>query len=311
MAPRDGFVALLNGIFFAYLLKYNCVGARSTGAPVTMNPDVCSTMTPQHFSNPSQDLSPYTIIVNGDTYTPTQPLTVTISTAQGAGQFKGILLLARRVGSNDIVGSWSVTDSQNFQTVSCGQSNNAVTHQNSDLKDLSISFIWIPPSGEANDIFIAATFVQQFNTFWVNVTSSIIQADPCTNNQCQNGGFCQPSTGYNPPYHLSDPCTNNQCQNGGFCQPSTGSNPPYICVCSSGFSGQFCQMISNSDSCEGNQCQNGATCSTVPSSGLTYTCNCPTGFTGLVCHLADALEDLLWFYQDNAFTCNLLLGFVI
>lgn len=80
---------------------------------------------------------------------------VTINTSPGTGQFKGILLLARRVDTNDVIGSWSATDATNFQTVTCGQTDSAITHRNRLGKALTTSFLWTAPTLGNGDVYIA------------------------------------------------------------------------------------------------------------------------------------------------------------
>lgn len=67
-----------------------------------------------------------------------------------------------------------------------------------------------------------------------------------------------------------------ECRNGGECVSSLG-----ICICSSGFSGRWCER--NVDDCIGVTCQNGGVCADRAG---TYACRCPTLFTGRHCELA-------------------------
>lgn len=54
------------------------------------------------------------------------------------------------------------------------------------------------------------------------------------------------------------------------------------CVCSTGWTGEFCQYVGDACLVQPNSCTNGATCITTsqPSSPPQYTCKCPVGFTG-------------------------------
>lgn len=62
-------------IFSSSSWYYNLsVEAYSTGAPVDTNPDICNTMTPNHQAEATTVRSPYHITVEGQQYTPGQPL---------------------------------------------------------------------------------------------------------------------------------------------------------------------------------------------------------------------------------------------
>ncbi|CAJ0581408.1 unnamed protein product, partial [Mesorhabditis spiculigera] len=63
----------------------------------------------------------------------------------------------------------------------------------------------------------------------------------------------------------------------GLCTPS-GINS-YSCVCSTGWTGENCDMDMN-DPCASNPCQQGAACS---SDNGTYICQCPNGYAGERC----------------------------
>eukprot|EP00057_Strongylocentrotus_purpuratus_P015765 XP_011670239.1 PREDICTED: fibropellin-3-like [Strongylocentrotus purpuratus] len=205
--------------------------------------------------------------------------------------------------THEIIGSWSVMDSGNFKTVSCNEQNDsAVTHQNSVVKPSTNTFTWTPPDMGGPDIYVAATFVQTHQTFWVNVTSLIIP-DACkalftgSAVMCSNHGICVSKTGdalqcnCEPGYTGAtcqgmgnDPCSGNACMNGATCVPDAdGGN--YTCTCSDGFAGPMCNL---DDPCIDNMCMNGTTC--VPDAdGGNYTCTCPEGFTGPMCNLASLL----------------------
>ena len=45
-----------------------------------------------------------------------------------------------------------------------------------------------------------------------------------------------------------DPCSNNPCQNGGFCYRSTDSCSDYACICTGCFSGDHCEISKSTSS---------------------------------------------------------------
>ncbi|XP_048750866.2 fibropellin-1-like [Ostrea edulis] len=84
-----------------------------------------------------------------------------------------------------------------------------------------------------------------------------------------------------PGLCTNTPCNPNPCQNSGTCDES---NPPegtkYVCSCTSGFSGDRCE-VSQTDHCANSPCKNGGTCT---SGSTTFTCQCDgTGYTGDTC----------------------------
>ncbi|CAH3017095.1 unnamed protein product [Porites evermanni] len=72
-------------------------------------------------------------------------------------------------------------------------------------------------------------------------------------------------------------CTSAPCQHSARCLDNKNTSG-FTCVCSSGYSGQRCEIAINQ--CASNPCQNGATCI---DSVNNVTCTCAKGFTGAFC----------------------------
>ncbi|XP_041457498.1 defense protein l(2)34Fc-like [Lytechinus variegatus] len=169
---------ILVALLFSCLLENTVVHSRSTGAPVDEYNQICETMTPGHYASGQTSESPYSIMLQNDYYTPGVDMTVEIS---GSANLKGLLLQMRNAVTEGIVGSWSVSDADNFQTVSCnGNNNKAVTHKNANPKTLPVSFTWTPPDVGGQNVYAVATFVQDFQTYWIKVTSSVISDSMAT-----------------------------------------------------------------------------------------------------------------------------------
>ncbi|XP_059176713.1 putative ferric-chelate reductase 1 [Physella acuta] len=124
----------------------------------------CENLTPQHGAQAQTSTSPYTISFTPASYTPGQPVSVTISGAP----FRGFMIQARRAAgsSTTMLGSFTVVDNTR-QACSGSQ---ALVHSSGNDKT-SLTFNWIPPADAADSVVFRATFVQTEVTFWTNVAS--------------------------------------------------------------------------------------------------------------------------------------------
>lgn len=78
---------------------------------------------------------------------------VTVRGVTNNDYFKGILLTAKNEHNQQIIGTWSVTNSS-VKTISCnGTDNNAVTHSSADDK-LEMVVLWHAPSNILQDDII-------------------------------------------------------------------------------------------------------------------------------------------------------------
>ncbi|XP_033625701.1 uncharacterized protein LOC117288937, partial [Asterias rubens] len=71
-------------------------------------------------------------------------------------------------------------------------------------------------------------------------------------------------------------CSNSPCLNGGQC---TNVGTSYTCACTTGFTGNNCQLVVG-DPCTNINCLNGGACQVV---GNTFNCQCVNGYSGQFC----------------------------
>ncbi|XP_030847135.1 hyalin-like [Strongylocentrotus purpuratus] len=164
---------MIGTLYFLVLCQVQSSNAYPSGAVTS----ACGDMTPNHGFDSQTSVSPYTISVSPAFYQPGQQMNVTISTNTGSPALKGILLQARRTGTDQIIGTWSLADTTGFQTLACNGANSAVTHTTNDYKPAAIQLNWTAPDVDGDDIYVTATFVQAQPVFWVAERTSNIQPD--------------------------------------------------------------------------------------------------------------------------------------
>ncbi|XP_013421696.1 putative defense protein 1 [Lingula anatina] len=153
-----------------------CVLVRVQGFGSGAPPAACVTMVPGHNGTlPQTGASPYTVSVQVSSYTPGQTVSVTV---RGTVDFKGLLLQARKEGTNEVVGTFQ-TPPTNFKFRPCpdGGANNGITQTSSSTTKNNMTFVWTAPSTGVGNVQFYGTVLQEKPMYWVNVTSSVISAD--------------------------------------------------------------------------------------------------------------------------------------
>ncbi|XP_064206552.1 putative defense protein 3 [Anguilla rostrata] len=136
-----------------------------TGAPSS----ACEDMMPRHGVQPQPSPAPYSIQTSNRTFQPGQPVTVTIN----GPDYAGVLLEARMESTASALGTWQSLPT-NTQFLHCsGNQKSAITHSNTNVKDNSTVYSWMPPSG-ISSIYFMATVAQQRTVFWLNVKSDTL-----------------------------------------------------------------------------------------------------------------------------------------
>ncbi|XP_056105185.1 putative ferric-chelate reductase 1 [Rhinichthys klamathensis goyatoka] len=132
----------------------------------------CGSLMPVHGSNAQTSNSPFTVTAGKTTFKEGDEITVSLN-AQ-SGDFKGFMLQANLVGSNNPIGTFTVTDSAAQGLICDSVANRAVSHKTSSIKT-SMQAKWTAPtSGQLGNIEFRATFVRTKQIFWVGVKSSAV-----------------------------------------------------------------------------------------------------------------------------------------
>lgn len=158
-----------NIICIIFVLGLSCLcWSRRDGAPPT--DEVCRTLSPGHGVLPSTDESPYEILANH-----TAVNYVAIDIKHSDTPFRGFIIQARDADNQNIIvnGNFELDEINESKTFACGHENvnNTLTHTDNNEK-FELLFAWAPPQeGYKGKVVFVATVVQDYSTFWTNLTS--------------------------------------------------------------------------------------------------------------------------------------------
>ncbi|CAG5895661.1 unnamed protein product [Menidia menidia] len=151
--------------------------------------DSCGDLLPHHSGlRPQTGPSPYTVTTEHSSYRPGEEVKVMLQ-GPASSPFIGFLLQARVVGDSFPVG-WFSLISTAAQLLTCHHRSNAsVSHRSNSAKN-SIQVAWkSEPSGDIKAVTFHASFVQNYQVFWVNVTSPSLKIV----NDYQDGSTSSPT----------------------------------------------------------------------------------------------------------------------
>ncbi|XP_060560968.1 putative ferric-chelate reductase 1 [Ruditapes philippinarum] len=131
----------------------------------------CASMFPMHYAEEQLRAPPYELQVSSTTYRPSSNISVLLRSNEITG-FKGFLCQPRHDLDKYITFGKLTPSGDVSMTNNCKQAA-SLTHTNASRKS-SISFTWTAPAVNSGNIVIICTVVQQFNTFWTNITSPVI-----------------------------------------------------------------------------------------------------------------------------------------
>ncbi|XP_023155754.2 putative ferric-chelate reductase 1 [Amphiprion ocellaris] len=133
--------------------------------------DSCEDMKPRHSGlSPQTGPPPFTVTTEHSSYRPGEEVRVQLQ-APASTPFTGFLLQAREVGGRSPVGSYAMAAGP-IQLLTCGQTPNSAVSHTSESAKTYIQVKWrSEASGDMKAIQFRASFVQNYNTFWVDVMS--------------------------------------------------------------------------------------------------------------------------------------------
>ncbi|KAF4113685.1 hypothetical protein G5714_006230 [Onychostoma macrolepis] len=159
---------IMDAVFFGVVILQVLTSVLSfpNGAPTS----TCVDMMPRHGGvQPKPNPAPYTIHPSSTTFQTGKPITVVIK----GPDYRGVLLEARSGSDSKAIGTWQ-TPPTNTKFLECsGNQQGAITHANTNIKNNSTVYTWIPPA-TAQNVFFKATVAQQRIVFWVDVISSTL-----------------------------------------------------------------------------------------------------------------------------------------
>ncbi|XP_053716082.1 putative ferric-chelate reductase 1 [Synchiropus splendidus] len=180
--------------------------------------DSCQDLLPRHRGqSPSTDSSPFSVTTDQSSFSPGEELTVWLR-APGSEPFTGFLLQAREVGGQTPVGSFFLS-TQGARLLHCSlQPNSSVSHTSSSPKTF-IQVSWTA-SEVTEPVQFHATFVKDYRTFWVDVTSPVValnSSQESTNTTASPAATSSPQPAPSPDSISSEDCgTSKVC----FSHPS-------------------------------------------------------------------------------------------
>ncbi|CAG9840066.1 unnamed protein product [Diabrotica balteata] len=150
-------------VVFSLVLEANCF---PDGAPV----DACvkpRVNQPYHGQARPQspETNPFQVLQSEADYGPGTQITVTI---QGVSNFKGFLIQARDVASNEWIGSWIETPNTKIHS-ECS----AITHADPKPKQ-SATLVWqAPQNTRGGEVYFTGTVLKEYSEFWSNLVSQV------------------------------------------------------------------------------------------------------------------------------------------
>ncbi|XP_070501842.1 putative ferric-chelate reductase 1 homolog [Chironomus tepperi] len=156
-------------IVFIITAQINLLQCLPQGAPQS----ACSTLMPIHGNNiPALTSEPlFRISPQSDVLGQRQKMRVEINSVISDLTIKGFMIQARSLQDGSVIGEFSPPQDRLTKTIDCGNVGNTATHSSTELKR-NVVLEWNAPTDFIGDIVFNSTLAQDYDKFWVGVTSS-------------------------------------------------------------------------------------------------------------------------------------------
>ncbi|XP_039622022.1 putative defense protein 3 [Polypterus senegalus] len=159
--------SLTTGLIVLLYWQMKLASSLPNGAPVS----ACADLMPRHSGvQPQPFPAPYAIDFKRTSDENVQTFTVVIS----GPDYKGLLLEALMPNSNIALGKWQTPPPNTKYLMCSGNEQGAITHSNTQIKNNSTTYSWIPPSPMPPAVHFMATVAQSRTVYWLNVKSRVI-----------------------------------------------------------------------------------------------------------------------------------------
>ncbi|CAH0558954.1 unnamed protein product [Brassicogethes aeneus] len=159
-------------MFFKGVLVLTVLVIGTTGFPDGAPVDACVKSRPNQPNHGQArpqpaETNPFQVVQSQVEYGPGSQITVTI---QGQDNFKGFLIQARDVATNEWIGEW--VESPNTKVhPECS----AITHADPKPKAQAVLLWQAPKNGQQGQVYFTGTVLKSYTQFWSDVVSVLGQ----------------------------------------------------------------------------------------------------------------------------------------
>jgi hypothetical protein len=145
------------------------------GAPVHIFPKLCEHMNPKGYKDSGHNFTAQThpspfVILPEVTSCCSEDESVNVTVKAETLYFEGLLLLARKKGTKENVGTFSTTDPV-LKAVKCGTKDNSALTHSTEAHYTEKNVLWKPDADFDGEVEFVATMVKGKDTFWLDVKS--------------------------------------------------------------------------------------------------------------------------------------------
>ncbi|TMS10161.1 Putative ferric-chelate reductase 1 [Larimichthys crocea] len=186
---------------------------------------VCGSMEPHHGVPGQTTQSPFQLVTNASTFSPTDQIQVILS---GRSYFEGFLLQARDAANQrsvSTVGTFTLTNPKRTQLLACNKHQGSAVSHTSNARQTEVVVIWNAPADAPRQVQFFVSVVAHYKTFWVKLPGPIIYQHGVTPHPTQSD-TTPPPVQTTTPSILPEPLTSVGCGTSKSCLlDPPGCNP--------------------------------------------------------------------------------------